>query len=122
MPDVCLLFVLMFTSFIIVVTQKLVFQQSKNVTAKCTENLWHGRLYSCGSWLPEDKKANKRHGRETCCGLLPPAFPARKTTENEFIVYYGIWCTENKILFWPYLPWSIRYWRWFQLAQVGNGG
>ena len=35
MPDVCLSFVLLFTIFIIVVTQKLV-QQSKNVTAKCT--------------------------------------------------------------------------------------
>jgi len=31
--------VLMFTSFIIVVTQKLVLRQSKNVTAKCTETL-----------------------------------------------------------------------------------
>ena len=39
MPDVCLLFVLLFTIFIIVVTQKLVLQQSKNVSAKCTENL-----------------------------------------------------------------------------------
>ena len=38
MPDVCLSFVL-FTIFIIVFTQKLVLQQSKNVTAKCTENL-----------------------------------------------------------------------------------
>ena len=35
-PDVCLSFVLLFTIFIIV-TQKLVLQQSKNVTAKCTE-------------------------------------------------------------------------------------
>ena len=32
-------FVLLFTIFIIVVTQKLVLQRSKNVTAKCTENL-----------------------------------------------------------------------------------
>ena len=39
MPDVCLFFVLLFTIFIIVVTQKLVLQQSKNVTAKCMENL-----------------------------------------------------------------------------------
>ena len=39
MPDVCLSFVLLFTIFIIVVTQKLVLQRSKNVTAKCTENL-----------------------------------------------------------------------------------
>ena len=39
MPDVCLSFVLLFTIFIIVVTQKLVLQQSKNVTAKCTETL-----------------------------------------------------------------------------------
>ena len=39
MPDVCLSFVLLFTIFIIVVTRKLVIQQSKNVTAKCTENL-----------------------------------------------------------------------------------
>ena len=39
MPDVCLFFVLLFTIFIIVVTQKLVLQRSKNVTAKCTENL-----------------------------------------------------------------------------------
>ena len=30
---------LLFTIFIIVVTQKLVFQRSKNVTAKCTETL-----------------------------------------------------------------------------------
>ena len=37
--DVCLSFVLLFTTFIIVVTQKLVLQQSKNVTAKCTETL-----------------------------------------------------------------------------------
>ena len=39
MPDICLFFVLLFTIFIIVVTQKLVLQRSKNVTAKCTENL-----------------------------------------------------------------------------------
>ena len=39
MPDVCLSFVLLFTIFIIVVTQKLVLQQSKNVTAKCTETI-----------------------------------------------------------------------------------
>ena len=38
-PNVCLSFVLLFTIFIIVVTQKLVFQKSKNVTAKCTETL-----------------------------------------------------------------------------------
>ena len=38
-PDVCLLFVLLFTIFVIVVTQNLVLQQSKNVIAKCTENL-----------------------------------------------------------------------------------
>ena len=38
-PDVCLSIVLLFTIFNIVVTQKLVFQQSKNVTAKCTETL-----------------------------------------------------------------------------------
>ena len=38
-PNVCLSFVLWFTIFIIVVTQKLVLQQSKNVTAKCTETL-----------------------------------------------------------------------------------
>ena len=37
MPDVCLSFVLLFTILIIVVAQKLVLQQSKNVTAKCTE-------------------------------------------------------------------------------------
>ena len=37
MPDVS--FVLLFTIFIIVVTQKLVLQQSKNVTAKYTETL-----------------------------------------------------------------------------------
>ena len=37
--DVCLPFVLLFTIFIIVVTQKLVLQQSKNVTAKCTKTL-----------------------------------------------------------------------------------
>ena len=39
MQDVCLSFVLLSTIFIIVVTQKLVLQPSKNVTAKCTENL-----------------------------------------------------------------------------------
>ena len=39
MPDVCLSFVLLFKIFIIVVTLKLVLQQSKNVTAKCIENL-----------------------------------------------------------------------------------
>ena len=38
-PNVCLSFVLLFTIFIIVVTQTLVLQQSKNVTAKCTETL-----------------------------------------------------------------------------------
>ena len=38
-PDVCLSFVLLFTIFNIVVTQKLVFQQPKNVTAKCTETI-----------------------------------------------------------------------------------
>ena len=36
-PDVCLSFVLLFTIFIIVVTQKLVLQPSKNVAVKCTE-------------------------------------------------------------------------------------
>ena len=38
--------------------------------------LWHGRPYGCGSWLPEDKKANVWHGREKCFGLWQPAFPA----------------------------------------------
>ena len=38
-PNACLSFVLLFTIFIIVVTQKLVLQQSKYVTAKCTETL-----------------------------------------------------------------------------------
>ena len=38
-PNVCLSFVLLFTIFNIVVTQKLVLQQSKNVTAKYTETL-----------------------------------------------------------------------------------
>ena len=37
--DVCLLFVLLFTIFIIVFTLKIVLQQSNNVTAKCTETL-----------------------------------------------------------------------------------
>ena len=37
--DVCLSLVLLFTIFVIVVTQKLVVQQSKNVTAKCMETL-----------------------------------------------------------------------------------
>ena len=37
--DVCLSFVLLFTILIIVVTQKLVLQQPKNVTAKFTETL-----------------------------------------------------------------------------------
>ena len=36
-PDVCLSFVLLFTIFIIIVEQNLNLQQSKNVTAKCTE-------------------------------------------------------------------------------------
>ena len=39
MPDVCLSFVLLFTIFIIFATQKLVLQQPKNITAKCTETL-----------------------------------------------------------------------------------
>ena len=39
MPFVCLSLVLLFTIFVIVVTQKLVVQQSKNVTAKCMETL-----------------------------------------------------------------------------------
>ena len=38
-PDVCLSFVLLFTIFVIVVMQKQVLQQSKNVTANCTETL-----------------------------------------------------------------------------------
>ena len=37
--DVCLSFVLLFTIFIIVVTQILVLKQSNNATAKCTETL-----------------------------------------------------------------------------------
>ena len=45
-PNVCLSFVLLFTIFIIVVTQKLVLQQSKNVTAKCTETLLPPSLFS----------------------------------------------------------------------------
>ena len=39
-PNVCLSFVLLFTIFIIVLTQKLALQQTKNVTAKCTETLF----------------------------------------------------------------------------------
>ena len=35
----CLSFVILFTIFIIVITQKLVLQQPKYVTAKCTETL-----------------------------------------------------------------------------------
>ena len=38
-PNVCLSFVLLFTIFIIDVTQKLVLQQPKNVTAKFMETL-----------------------------------------------------------------------------------
>ena len=38
-PDVCSSFVLLFTIFIIVITQKLVLQHSKYVKAKCTETL-----------------------------------------------------------------------------------
>ena len=38
-PDVCSSFVLLFTIFVIVVTQNLVLQQSKNLKAKCTETL-----------------------------------------------------------------------------------
>ena len=38
-PNVCLSFVLLFTIFIIVVKQKLVLQQPKNVTSKCMETL-----------------------------------------------------------------------------------
>ena len=45
MPDVCLFFVLLFTIFIIVVTQKLVLQRSKNVTAKCTETSLYSVLF-----------------------------------------------------------------------------
>ena len=44
MPDVCFSFVLLFTTIIIVVTQKLVLQQSKIVTAKCTEILYRPLL------------------------------------------------------------------------------
>jgi len=46
MSDVCLSFVLLFTIFIFVVTQKLVIQQSKNVTAKWTETLSPLSFYS----------------------------------------------------------------------------
>ena len=31
--------------------------------------LWHGRPNGYDLWLPEDKKANMRHGRGKCCGL-----------------------------------------------------
>ena len=40
-PGVCLSLVLLYTIFIIVVMQKLVLQQSKSVTAKCTETLFN---------------------------------------------------------------------------------
>jgi len=40
---------------------------------------WYGRGNSCGSWLPEEKKANMWHGREIVVahGRLPS--PARAT-------------------------------------------
>ena len=44
--------------------------------------LWHGRLYGCGSWLPEDKKANMSHiicsmegGNVVDYGRLPSPAP-----------------------------------------------
>ena len=53
MPNVCLSFVLLFTIFIIVVTQKLVLKQSKNVTEKCTETLSPppSIQYLLGTWI-----------------------------------------------------------------------
>ena len=40
--------------------------------------LWHRRQHGCGSWLPEDKKANMWHVRETC--LPSPAPLARENS------------------------------------------
>ena len=40
---------------------------------------WHGRENSCGSWLPEDKKANNGHGRGKSGSSWPPDFPALET-------------------------------------------
>ena len=59
MPEVCLSFVLLFTILIIVVTQKLVLQQSKNVTAKFTETLSPppSIQYLLGYHSPQDIKS-----------------------------------------------------------------
>ena len=36
---------------------------------------WYGRGNSCGSWLPEEEKANMWHRRGNSGGSWPPAFP-----------------------------------------------
>ena len=36
---------------------------------------WYGRGNSCGSWLPEEKKANMWPGKGSSGGSWPPAFP-----------------------------------------------
>ena len=61
MPEVCLSFVLLFTILIIVVTQKLVLRQSKNVTAKCTETL------SLPPWV---KSLNKAKCIKLCAAVF----------------------------------------------------
>ena len=37
-----------------------------------------------GCWLPEDKKANMRHGRGKCCGFWPLAFPRSQLLDATF--------------------------------------
>ena len=47
--------------------------------------LWHGRPNSFGLWLPEDKKANMRHGRENIVAygcLTTPAPTSHQYTEK----------------------------------------
>ena len=46
----------------------------KRNNCRKTQMMRHGRPYSCGSWLPEDRKDNMWHGREKCCDLWPPVY------------------------------------------------
>ena len=61
------------------------FQNTKLTIEKKTKNcrktqlMWHGRLYGCGLWLPEDKKVKCDMEGETfvaCYRLPSPANPA----------------------------------------------
>ena len=55
---------LLFTIFVIVVTQNLVLQQSKNVTAKCTKKPIAHSLYSIYSWFKVYQGEEKGGGKE----------------------------------------------------------